>query len=161
MAIAYIGIGSNLNAPVDQVRQAILELERIPNTCNVVCSPLYLSAPLGPTDQPDYINAVAGIETSLSPNALLNALQDIEQRHGRVRNVRWGPRTLDLDLLLYDDLRQNDSALILPHPRMHERIFVLQPLRDIAPELAIPGLGKIEQLLRNCPPLDIRRLEPN
>ena len=159
MIDAYIGIGSNLEIPVQQVQQALIELDKIRNTRLTQASPLYRSAPLGPPDQPDYINAVAAVTTTLSPDDLLDDLQTIEHKHQRVRTIRWGPRTLDLDLLLYDSLRQDEPRLTLPHPRMHERIFVLQPLYDIAPELEIPGRGALKTLLQQCPPLSIERIE--
>lgn len=155
----YIGIGSNLGDPMNRVRQAFAALEGIPRTRVKACSPLYRSEPVGPADQPDYINAVACLETELDPRALLEELQAIEQRQGRVRTwQRWGPRTLDLDILLYDDLELSAQDLILPHPRLHERAFVLYPLRDIAPHLLIPGRGDLETLLRACPPLRLERL---
>ncbi|MFO1351235.1 MAG: 2-amino-4-hydroxy-6-hydroxymethyldihydropteridine diphosphokinase [Gammaproteobacteria bacterium] len=159
-ARAYIGIGSNLDQPLRNVRAALAELDAIPQTRLVKRSPLYRSEPVGPPGQPDYINAVAALDTELAPLALLEALQTIEQRHGRVRTLRWGPRTLDLDVLLYDDLHQTDPRLILPHPRLHERAFVLYPLSDIAPaNLEVPGRGSLMTLLRECPPLRLERLE--
>ena len=159
MINAYIGIGSNLETPLQQVRQALIELDAIPDTRCVQASPLYHSAPLGPSDQPDYINAVAAVTTARTPNELLANLQAIENNHHRVRKIHWGPRTLDLDLLLYDQLQQDDPHLTLPHPRMHERIFVLQPLYDIAPELHIPGRGSLTTLLKQCPPLPIEQIK--
>jgi 2-amino-4-hydroxy-6-hydroxymethyldihydropteridine diphosphokinase len=161
MVDAYIGIGSNLEAPVEQVRKAITELNNIPDTQLTTQSFFYRSAPLGSPGQPDYINAVARVETSLLPYELLNELQIIEKRHGRIRNVRWGPRTLDLDLLIYGNLQQDDPDLTIPHPGISERIFVLQPLHDIAPNLYIPGWGQLENLLLACPKLDIERFEPD
>lgn len=158
MASAYIGIGSNLENPLAQVKQALLELDTLPESHSTKISPLYRTAPLGPADQPDYINAVAALNTQLTPVVLLKHLQMIEQAHQRVRKIHWGPRTLDLDLLLYDQLQQHDPQLTLPHPRMHERIFVLQPLYDIAPELTIPEHGNIEGLLKSCPRLGIERI---
>ncbi|MDQ5910342.1 MAG: 2-amino-4-hydroxy-6-hydroxymethyldihydropteridine diphosphokinase [Pseudomonadota bacterium] len=160
---AYIGMGSNLQNPVAQVRQAFQALAGLPASRFIACSPLYRTAPVsGPPDQPDYVNAVAALDTALSPDELLTALQRIETSQGRVRTVRWGPRTLDLDLLLYDALQRDDSRLTLPHPRLHERAFVLYPLYDIAPDLTIPGRGPLIELRKNCPPLSLIRLDsPN
>ena len=144
---AYVGLGANLDDPVEQVQRACDELKRIPSTQMLACSPLYRSAPLGPQDQPDYINAVAALQTQLSAPELLAALRAIEQQHGRRRDgSRWGPRTLDLDILLYGDLRQDAPELTLPHPGLHERAFVLYPLYDVAPELQIPGRGSVRAL---------------
>jgi 2-amino-4-hydroxy-6-hydroxymethyldihydropteridine diphosphokinase len=156
---AYIGIGSNLDNPIVQVRQAFQALASLPLTRCVACSPLYRSAPLGHAGQPDYTNAVAALATELAPEALWQALQDIEQTHSRVRTVRWGPRTLDLDILLYGDLVQNGPQLVIPHPRLQERAFVLYPLQDIAPALVIPGLGDLATLVQRCPPSQLERLE--
>ena len=154
----YIGIGSNLAQPQQQVEQTFAELNQITQTCLTAQSPLYCSAPVGPIGQPDYINAVAELATTLSPFDLLTALQTIEQRHKRQRKQRWGPRTLDLDILLYGNLQQQHPRLSIPHPRLHERLFVLQPLFDIAPDLTIPGHGALAELLQRCPPLAIQRL---
>lgn len=144
---AYIGLGSNLEDPVDQVRRALDELDQIPDTRLIKASSLYRSDPVGPPGQPDYINAVAEIETSLDPIPLLRELQAIEQAHERVRIVRWGPRTLDLDLLLYADQEINDPDLIVPHVMLPERGFVLYPLQEIAPSLEIPGRGSLASLI--------------
>ena len=148
---AYIGLGSNLADPVQQVARALDELVAIPQSLLVARSRLYRSAPLGPRDQPDYINAVAAIDTQLEAKTLLHHLQHIERRHGRVRDSeRWGPRTLDLDLLLYGDEVSSDDELTLPHPGAHERAFVLAPLYAIAPHSTIPGKGKVIDLLEAC-----------
>ena len=149
---AYIGLGSNLQQPIQQVKQALLHLAEIPQTRLINASPLYRSAPLGPADQPDYINAVAAVTTRLSPLALLDALQAIERQQGRVREgERWGPRTLDLDLLLYADQQIRNDRLTVPHPGLGERNFVLYPLHDIAgKDLRIPGLDTLEHLLDAC-----------
>lgn len=156
----YIGIGSNLNDPVVQVRQAFQALAELSASQLIARSPLYRTAPVGgPPDQPDYLNAVAALDTALSADELLTALQGIEARQGRVRIVRWAPRTLDLDILLYGRTRRNDPWLVLPHPRLHERAFVLYPLYDIAPDLTIPGLGVLTELLKNCPPLALTQLD--
>ncbi|HXH03734.1 MAG TPA: 2-amino-4-hydroxy-6-hydroxymethyldihydropteridine diphosphokinase [Candidatus Competibacteraceae bacterium] len=157
--LAYIGLGANLEAPRRQVEAALEELAALPDSRLLARSPLYRSTPLGgPEGQPDYVNAAAAIETTLPPYALLDALQAIEQAHGRVRTVRWGPRTLDLDLLLYGDLVQDDPRLILPHPRLHERAFVLYPLHDIAPALVVPGRGTLAELLERCACAGLERL---
>jgi 2-amino-4-hydroxy-6-hydroxymethyldihydropteridine diphosphokinase len=157
----YIGIGSNLQQPIEQVKQALQRLAGIPQTRLIACSPLYRSAPLGPADQPDYINAVAALETELAPLDLLDALQAIERQQGRVRSgERWGPRTLDLDLLLYGEQQIANDRLIVPHPGLGERNFVLYPLYDIAGEdLQIPGLGLLGQLLQTCPAQGLELLE--
>lgn len=148
---AYIGLGSNLADPVQQVRRALDELECLPQSRLVLRSHLYRSAPLGPPDQPDYINAVIAIDTRLKAKQLLHYLQAIEQRNGRIRNgVRWGPRILDLDLLLYGSEISSDDELTLPHPGAHERIFVLAPLCEIAPGVEIPGKGRAADLLKAC-----------
>lgn len=147
---AYIGLGANLNDPVAQIEHAFAELDRIAGTHLVARSSLYASAPLGFVDQPDFINAVAQLETTLAPRALLTALLEIEQRHGRARSFRNAPRTLDLDLLLYGAAHFHEDHLTLPHPRMTERAFVLLPLTEIAPELVIPGRGRAEDWIASC-----------
>ena len=160
MSIAYIGIGSNLDDPESQVHRAIIELDEMPQSrCNLHSS-LYRSAPLlldnnrvsssGLQDQPDYINAVAELETELSPLDLLHELQLLELLHKRTRGERWGPRTLDLDILLYDDRIIETLALTVPHVGLYERNFVLYPLAEIAPNLDIPGTGRLSGLLGRC-----------
>ncbi len=157
---AYIGIGSNLDDPPAQVRAALQALAALPESQLSACSPLYRSAPVGgPPGQPDYLNAVAALDTRLSADQLLRALQAIEAAQGRVRELRWGPRTLDLDLLLYADLVRDDAWLTLPHPRLQERAFVLYPLHDIAPGLELPGGGMLSKLLLKCPPQGLERLD--
>lgn len=159
-ARAYIGIGSNLGDPTFQVGRAIQALATLPFCHPIAHSPLYRTAPVGgPPGQPDYINAVAALDTGLTPQQLLMVLRTLELGHGRTRSVRWGPRTLDLDLLLYDRLVSTDPRLTLPHPRLHERAFVLYPLRDVAPNLDIPGHGPLTELLARCPPQTIVRLD--
>ncbi|QKT04942.1 2-amino-4-hydroxy-6-hydroxymethyldihydropteridine diphosphokinase [Ectothiorhodospiraceae bacterium 2226] len=159
MVRAYVGIGSNLGDPLAQVSRALTRLAQLPGVDAVIASPLYRSAPLGPQDQPDYVNAVAALDTELAPHALLDALQALEQEQGRVRGAqRWGPRTLDLDLLLYGDLQLVDARLTLPHPGLHERAFVLYPLRDIAPDLDIPGHGPLGPLVARCSDAGLVRL---
>lgn len=161
MIAAYVGLGSNLEDPEAQVRRALDELTGIPDTRVTARSPLYKSAPLGPQDQPDYINAVAALDTSLAPLALLTALRDIEGLHGRVRDgMRWGPRSLDLDLLLYGNVVMATPELTLPHPGLPERAFVLYPLFDVAPQLAVAGKGTVRELRDRLGSTDIARLEP-
>ncbi len=159
-ARAYIGIGSNLDDPISQVRRALEALNGILPSCCVAGSPLYRTPPLGgPPNQPDYINAVAALDTGLTPSQLLVVLQSLELAQGRIRNGRWGPRTLDLDVLLYDRLISDDPRLTLPHPRLHERAFVLYPLYDIAPDLIIPGQGPLSELLAHCSSQTLIRLD--
>lgn len=147
-ATAYIGIGSNLAEPLLQVQRAVAALEKLPSVDLLAVSPWYGSHSVGgPTNQPDYINGAACVQTTLSPHALLDALQTIEHQQQRVRSERWGARTLDLDLLLYDNICLHDARLTLPHPRLHERAFVLAPLTDIAPQLALPNGCSVASLL--------------
>ena len=152
---AWVGLGSNLDGPGAQVRTALDELGALPETRLEAASPLFFSAPQGGPPQPVYVNAVARLRTALSPGALLEALLAIEARHGRRRTERNGPRTLDLDLLLYDAERIDTPALTLPHPRMHVRRFVLEPLLAIDPQAEIPGLGPVARIAGACedPPL--------
>lgn len=154
----YIGLGSNLDNPLQQVATAFDELQRLPHSRLTARSSLYRSDPLGPQDQPEYVNAVAELHTSLQPLQLLDALQAIEQAHRRVRERHWGPRTLDLDILLYGDLVSDLPRLQVPHPQMHLRSFVLVPLHQIAPELQVPGLGSLSDLLAQCESLGLQRL---
>lgn len=157
---AYVGLGSNLDDPAGQVRRALSALRALAGTRVAAASPLYRSPPLGPPDQPDYVNAVASLDTALGARALLGELQAIEAAQGRARGgERWGPRTLDLDLLLYGDARIEEGGLVVPHPRAHERAFVLVPLHDLAPALYIPGRGSIRQLLRRVPAAGLERVE--
>ncbi len=144
---AYIALGANLGDPAAQVERAFAELARLPGTRLGARSRLYLSKAEGYAAQPDFVNAVVAISTLLAPRALLEALLDIEARHGRRREFKNAPRTLDLDLLLYDDLVLHEPGLTLPHPRMCERAFVLQPMLEIAPEQAIPGKGSVADCL--------------
>ncbi|QXP87105.1 2-amino-4-hydroxy-6-hydroxymethyldihydropteridine diphosphokinase [Methylococcus capsulatus] len=149
---AYIGLGGNLGNAAETVRTARRAIGAVPGVRELAFSSLYRSAPMGPSGQPDYVNAVMAVATSLAPQALLHALQRIERIHGRVRTgERWGPRTLDLDLLLYDDLVLDTETLRLPHPGIAEREFVLYPLAEIAPDLDIPDRGPLRELVRNCP----------
>ncbi|RBO85975.1 2-amino-4-hydroxy-6-hydroxymethyldihydropteridine diphosphokinase [Marinomonas aquiplantarum] len=144
---AYIGLGSNLDQPLEQIRQAIQTLATEPSLIHFRVSKLYASKPVGPQDQPDYVNAVASFETSLSGIKLLDLLQSIEQDHHRRRERHWGPRTLDLDLLLYGQEQIDLPRLTVPHPFMLERGFVIQPLHDLAPDmLLVNGKTVTEQL---------------
>lgn len=157
---AYIGIGSNLESPVEQVLRARDAIAALPKTRLSAFSPLYGNPAVGPGEQPDYVNAVAAIETRLLPHALLDALLVIEADQGRVRGaVRWQPRTLDLDLLVYGDRAIDDERLTLPHPHLQERIFVLKPLMDVAPALDVPGLGPIATLLSAVTETSLRRID--
>ncbi|AOU98549.1 2-amino-4-hydroxy-6-hydroxymethyldihydropteridine diphosphokinase [Acidihalobacter yilgarnensis] len=149
---AYVALGSNLDDPKSQIERAIMALDAIPQTRLLQRSCLYINPPIGPQDQPDFINAVARLDTALAPLDLLDALQAIEADQGRVRSgEHWGPRTLDLDLLLHGDRTLAIPRLTLPHPGMHERDFVLYPLAEIAPWLVIPGLGSLDALIACCP----------
>jgi 2-amino-4-hydroxy-6-hydroxymethyldihydropteridine diphosphokinase len=145
---AYIALGANLADPVAQVRAGMAALATLPRTRLVAQSSLYRTAPVGYADQPDFINAVAAVETALSPRELLTALLATEQQHGRVRKFANAPRTLDLDVLLYGEVQMHEDGLTIPHPRMHERAFVLVPLAEIAPRCVIPGRGTVGELLR-------------
>ena len=142
----YIGLGSNLENPRNQVEAALEELNQLPGTRLLAASSLYQSKPLGPP-QPDFINAVALLETTLPALALLDQLQGLEQRHQRVRREHWGPRTLDLDLLLYGDESVDHPRLQVPHPELTKRNFVLYPLAELAPELTLPTGTPLAALL--------------
>jgi 2-amino-4-hydroxy-6-hydroxymethyldihydropteridine diphosphokinase len=143
---AYVALGSNLDDPVRQLRNGLESLGKLPDTRIVRVSSFYRSAPVGYADQPDFVNAVAVIETGLAPRALLDALLAIERRHGRVREFPNAPRTLDLDIVAYGDRIVDEPGLAIPHPRMHERAFVMVPLAEIAPDAAIPGRGTVSVL---------------
>jgi 2-amino-4-hydroxy-6-hydroxymethyldihydropteridine diphosphokinase len=138
VTIAYVGLGSNLQDPVRQVEAAFEELDRLPRTRVVKRSSLYRTAPVGYADQPEFINAVVQLDTGLAAEQLLDELQGLEARHGRERSFPNAPRILDLDLLLFGDLVLRTERLTVPHPRMRERAFVLEPLREIAPHLELP-----------------------
>ncbi len=145
---AYIGLGSNLDDPNRQIDDAFTLLDALPESDVVSRSSLYRSAPYGPVEQPDFINAVAGLQTMLAAESLLELLQGIECAQGRAReHQRWGPRVIDLDLLVYGDQEITDSVLTVPHPGIAERNFVLLPLREIAPNLLIPGLGSLSDIV--------------
>ena len=157
MPLAYIGLGSNLEAPLKQVARAFEELAEIPQTQLLARSSIYSSLPVGPA-QPDFINAVALLDTQLPPIALLDALQAIEQAHQRVRIQHWGPRTLDLDLLLYGDQVIDLERLKVPHPYLTQRSFVLYPLADVTPNLHLPDGTPLADLLNRCPADGLIRL---
>lgn len=147
---AYIGLGSNLDSPARQIDVAFELLAGLPETRLVGRSAMYRSAPFGGVEQPDFVNAVASVETRLQPARLLEELQAIERARGRERGeVRWGPRTLDLDLLVYSDHVIDEPGLSVPHPGIAERNFVLLPLRELAPDLEIPGLGRVSSISVN------------
>jgi len=148
---AYIGIGSNLGDSRERVNGAFEALGRVPRTRLIARSRLYRTRPMGPVAQDDFVNAVAGVLTQLSASELLQALRGIEAAAGRVRAKRWGPRTLDLDLLVFGDRRIAEPDLTVPHPGMAERGFVLRPLNDVAPTLDVPGLGRVDELLQRLP----------
>ena len=146
MAIAYIALGSNLHTPLEQLKRALNALAQLPQTQLMAVSSFYRSKPLGPQDQPDYLNAAVEISTALSPLALLDELQRIENEQGRVRLRRWGERTLDLDILLYGDEIIQTERLTVPHYDMHNREFVIVPLAEIAPNLILPNGQKLAEL---------------
>ncbi|HET8597323.1 MAG TPA: 2-amino-4-hydroxy-6-hydroxymethyldihydropteridine diphosphokinase [Castellaniella sp.] len=156
-ATAYVGLGANLGEAAATIRQAATELAGTAGVADLLLSSLYASTPID-SSGPDYVNAVARLRTTLSPEALLDALQAIEHRHGRLRPYRNAPRTLDLDLLLYEDRQIATARLTVPHPRMHERAFVLRPLQDLAPTLTL-AQGPLATLLARCAGQGIRRLE--
>lgn len=163
MPHAYIALGSNLQQPQQQIEQAFVELNHVPETRLLKQSSLYRTAPLDHNnqrrkDQPEFLNAVAEVETGLPAQELLQALLAIENSRGRERPYRNAPRVLDLDLLLYEDLVLDSPTLTLPHPRMHERGFVLLPLAEIAPELTIPGIGSVIDLAKACPDQGVARI---
>lgn len=147
MVEAYIGIGSNLHNPIKQVTTAIGALSTVPQTKLVQYSSLYESTPVGVSQQPKFVNAVAKITTVLSPDMLLATMHDIEKNHNRVRGLRWGPRTLDLDILLYGQQTIQQENLTIPHIEIANRGFVLIPLAEIAPQLSIPKHGLLSELI--------------
>ena len=159
MSRAHVGLGSNLEEPGKQLARAFVELDELPGTHLLGRSSTWISEPLGPADQPDFLNAVACLETELEPLALLDELQAVERRHRRRRQRHWGPRTLDLDLLLYDDLVMDHPRLQLPHPGIAERDFVLRPLLEVAGDIVIPGRGRVTELLACSPTRTARRTD--
>jgi 2-amino-4-hydroxy-6-hydroxymethyldihydropteridine diphosphokinase len=157
--IAYLGLGSNLLDPVTQLNCAYETIATLDGVKVLAMSGYYHSSPMGPQDQPDYVNAVLAVATVLPPLGLLHALQAIENEQGRVRGERWGARTLDLDVLLYGDQCIDLPELIVPHPGLAQRAFVLYPLYEIAPLLHVPGKGDLKGLLGQCPLNGLKRLD--
>lgn len=160
MERAYIGLGSNLTEPLKQLQAALSAIAELPHSRLAATSSFYASDPLGPADQPRYVNAVAALDTALEPLELLDALQRIEREQGRVRKAeRWGPRTLDLDILLFGNRLLNEERLTVPHYHMHARAFVLYPLAEIVPSyLQLPDGRRLNQLLAACPYVGLERL---
>lgn len=158
MAVVYIALGSNMDSPHGQLDSALEAITQQPDMELTALSSRYQTAPIGP-QQPDFINAAAELSTDLSPLALLDALQAIEQQQNRVRSIHWGPRTLDLDILFYDNLLMDNERLIIPHPRIGERAFVLIPLADLNPQLTLPSGETVAQLLANCSQQGIVKIE--
>jgi 2-amino-4-hydroxy-6-hydroxymethyldihydropteridine diphosphokinase len=160
--VAYVGIGSNLDQPADQVQRALGALSQLPLTRLVLQSSLYGSKPMGPATQPDFVNAVAGLLTQLDMAAFFAALRALESALGREPpRVRWGPRRIDLDLLLFDAERLDGAELTLPHPGIVQRNFVLYPLLEVAPELNVPGRGRVAELAARVGAAGIWRLDNN
>ncbi|WP_417519410.1 2-amino-4-hydroxy-6-hydroxymethyldihydropteridine diphosphokinase [Marinobacter sp.] len=157
---AFIGLGSNLQKPAAQLARAVAELSALPDTTLVAQSPFYASSPVGPQDQPDFVNGAVWLSTGLDPHTLLDHLQTIEQAHGRERLRHWGPRTLDLDLLVFGNLVLNDDRLTVPHRELPNRDFVLQPLLDLKPDLTLPEGTAIATLRAQCPDNRLRKLPP-
>lgn len=156
-SIAFIGLGSNLDHPLGQIQNALREIHETNEIALVRVSSFYETAPVGLIDQPMFVNAAAEVITTLSPHDLLGALQAIELRHARVRHERNGPRTLDLDILLFNEWDLTEENITIPHPRMHQRPFVLAPLVEIAPEVLIPGKGVAKELLATLDTSGVRR----
>jgi 2-amino-4-hydroxy-6-hydroxymethyldihydropteridine diphosphokinase len=157
-SVAYLGLGSNLQQPVQQIQQALREIDELPEVSLVRVSSMYESAPIGNPNQPAFVNAVAQIETTQSPQLLMQMLLQLEANHHRVRAEKNGPRTLDLDILLFNDWHIHEDHLTLPHPRLHERAFVLLPLLEIAPEIYVPGLARLADYLPTVANQSIRKI---
>ena len=155
---AYIAIGSNLAEPMKQVIAAWDEIANLPKSKLIQKSSLYVSEPLGYKDQPDFVNAVVLLETELTPHELLSELQSLEDLHERVRSFPNAPRTLDLDIILFGNLEINDPHLIVPHPRMHERAFVIFPLQEISANISIPHIGDIAKIAKGLDPKSAKRI---
>ncbi|SJM95986.1 2-amino-4-hydroxy-6-hydroxymethyldihyropteridine pyrophosphokinase [Crenothrix polyspora] len=156
---AYIGMGSNLADPVEQLYRAHKAISAMDGVTELTMSSFYHSPPMGPQDQPDYVNAVLAVTTRLSPLDLLHGLQTIENEQGRVRGERWGARTLDLDVLLYGDQCIDLPELTVPHVGLTQRAFVLYPLHEISPQLYVPNKGELKDLLARCPMAGLKRLD--
>ena len=156
---AYLGLGSNLDNPIEQIKSALKALVIHPKIVLLACSSFYLTKPVGYIYQPDYINAVVKIHTCLAPLDLLNAVLIIEQQLGRKRLFKNAPRIIDIDILWYQQVRHYDEKLVLPHPRLFERAFMLAPLAELAPDLFIAPYGKVRELLNRVACQDVKRLE--
>lgn len=156
----FVGIGSNLQEPLQQVKQATSRLMQLPGLHFCQASSYYQSSPLGPPDQPDFINRVVSLETDFTPECLLDCLQNLENEQGRVRATRWGPRIIDLDILLYGDLLMATERLTVPHAGLKERAFFLYPLAEIAPHLILPTGESVATLKTQCDAGNILMLEP-
>lgn len=157
---AFIGLGSNQADPRVQLAQAVIRLSCLPQTELIAQSPFYRSRPVGPPDQPDFINGAVWLRTGLAPLNLLDELQAIEQAHGRQRLQHWGPRTLDLDLLIYGNEAICNPRLTVPHPQLPDRDFVLQPLLDLNPDMRLPDGSRVADLRARCPDNGLARLLP-
>jgi 2-amino-4-hydroxy-6-hydroxymethyldihydropteridine diphosphokinase len=160
MTDVFVGLGSNLADPAAQLGRAVAELATLPNTTLVAQSPFYASKPVGPQDQPDYVNGAVWLSTGLAPHVLLDHLQSIEQAHDRERLEHWGPRTLDLDVLLFGQQTLNDERLTVPHAQLSQRDFALQPLLDLNPKLTLPDGTALALLRQQCPDNQLRKLPP-
>lgn len=158
MATVYIALGANLGDPVQTLKDATLHLSGLPQLQFLRSSSLYTSTPMGPSDQPDYVNAVCCADTNLAPLELLDLLQAVENQFGRQRLRHWGPRTLDLDLLLYDNLIIDEPRLTVPHPGMTDRDFVLIPLAELAPELSLPDGRSLASFLIDMTHHDLKKI---
>jgi 2-amino-4-hydroxy-6-hydroxymethyldihydropteridine diphosphokinase len=158
---AFIALGSNIDGPEQQIGKGLSEIGALPQTRFARVSSLYRSAPVGYRNQPDFINAVAAVETTLAPRALLDHLLAIERAHGRVREFPNAPRTLDLDIILYGVSALQEPGLAIPHPRMHDRAFVIVPLVEIAPDATVPGRGRASDLLAGVDAASVARLAPH
>jgi 2-amino-4-hydroxy-6-hydroxymethyldihydropteridine diphosphokinase len=156
---AYVALGSNLSDPRRQVEAAFTALAALPDARLIARSGLWRSRPMGPQDQPEFVNAVAGLLTTAGPREFLHQLRELERRLGKTEPaVRWGPRVIDLDLLVFGDLSVDEPGLVLPHPGLHQRNFVLYPLSEIAAELQVPGLARVSRLRERVSAAGIERL---
>ena len=160
MSRVYVGLGSNIDDPLLQLHQALEGLGQLPQTTLAAASPLYRSRPVGPSDQPDFLNMAVQLDTALTPLALLDHLQQLEHAQGRQRTRHWGPRTLDLDILLWGDQSIDEPRLQVPHPQLPHRDFVLQPLLDLDPALCLPDGTTLQHLRAHCPNNHLEALEP-
>ena len=156
--VAWIGLGSNLDSPLQQLHLALEALNQLPESRLLDASPIYRSSPVGPSDQPDFLNMAAKLETDLRPLALLDQLLAIEESQGRVRDQVWGPRVIDLDLLVFGDRTLDEPRLKVPHPELANRDFVLQPLLDLDPDLTLPDGTAVGELREHCPDNQLTRL---